>query len=126
LTGINVRPLPIEDKNSDCFRVPGIMDRKMELDHLARAEKTVALGERHIEREEQMIADLDRAGHDTRQARALLATYRLMQAEHIAHRNRLLEMLRQSHGDAIFQPGHYEGHAEQGPARADPPKGRAN
>lgn len=99
----------------------------MELDHLARAEKTVALGERHIEREEQMIADLDRAGHDTTQARALLATYRLTQVEHIAHRNRILEMLRQNQGDdPIFHPGHYEGHAEQGPARVDPPKGSAN
>jgi len=44
------------------------MDRKMELDHLTIAEKAVRDGERHIEREEQLIADLDRAGHDTKQA----------------------------------------------------------
>lgn len=69
------------------------MNRKMELDHLAIAERAVAAGERHIEREERMIADLDRAGHDTKQARETLATFRLMQAEHVAHRNRLLKML---------------------------------
>jgi hypothetical protein len=39
------------------------MDRKVELDHLAIAEKAVADGERHVERDEQMIADLFRPGH---------------------------------------------------------------
>ena len=103
------------------------MDRKMELDHLAIAEQAVALGDRHILREEQMIADLDRAGHDTTQARELLATYRLTQAEHVAHRNRLLAMLRRNGSDGrIFRPGHYEGRMEQDPARVVPLKGRAS
>jgi hypothetical protein len=44
------------------------MNRTMELTHLAIAEKAVAQGERHIQREEEMIAELDRAGHDTKQA----------------------------------------------------------
>ena len=65
----------------------------MELDHLALAEKAVAEGERHIEREEQMISDLDRGGHDTVLARAMLETLRRMQAEHAPHRNLLLKML---------------------------------
>ena len=34
------------------------MGRKMELAHFAIAEKAVADGEHHIEREEQMLADL--------------------------------------------------------------------
>jgi glutamine synthetase adenylyltransferase len=71
------------------------MDRKMELDHLAIAEKAVAKGERHIEREEQLIADLDRAGHDTKHARETLANFRRMQAEHVAHRDLLLKMLQE-------------------------------
>ena len=81
----------------------------MELDHLALAEKAVAEGERHIERDEQMISDLDRGGHDTVLARAMLETLRRMQAEHVAHRNLLLKMLGEHRGsDPIFQPGHYE------------------
>ena len=103
------------------------MDRKMELDHLALAEQAVALDDRHILREEQVTADLDRAGHDTTQARELLATYRQTQAEHVAHRNRILEMLRQSGSEErIFRPGHYEGRAEQDLARVDPPRGCAS
>ena len=65
------------------------MDRKMELDHLALADREVADGESHIAREEQMVSDLDRGGHDTKLALETLATYRRMQAEHIAHRNSL-------------------------------------
>ena len=90
------------------------MDRKMELDHLVIAEKAVAAGERHIEREEQAIADLDRAGHDTTLARATLATFRRAQAAHIAHRDTLLKMLQENTAkpcltaDPIFRPGHYD------------------
>lgn len=128
LTRIKVAAPPIEDKQGRSLQLGRrTMDRKMELDHLAVAERAVALGERHIEREERMIADLDRDGHDTTQARALLATYRLTQAEHVAHRNRLLRMLQQRNGSsAIFRPGHYEGRTEQDPARVDPFKGRTS
>jgi hypothetical protein len=91
-----------------CLKVAP-MNRQMELDHLAVAERAVLLGERHIQREEQMISDLDRGGHDTRQALTLLATYRKMQAEHIAHRNRILEMLqRDGNNGAILTPGHHD------------------
>ena len=90
------------------------MDRKMELDHLALAEKAIAEGDRHIDREEQMIADLDRGGHDTRLARETLATLRRMQAEHVAHRNLILEMLqRKEPPDPIFRPGHYNDSPQQ-------------
>ena len=87
------------------------MDRKIELAHFAIAEKAVADGEHHIEREEQMLADLDRAGHDTKQARETLAIFQRMQAEHVAHRNLLLKLLQQQGGspDPIYRPGHYEG-----------------
>ena len=71
------------------------MDRRMCLDHLAIAERAIAFGERHIAREEQLISDLDRAGRETKLALAVLATYRLTQAEHVRHRDLLLEMLQQ-------------------------------
>jgi hypothetical protein len=92
------------------------MDRKMELNHLALAESAVLQGERHIAREEQMISDLERGGHDTKLALETLANYRRMQAEHIAHRNMILKLLQQSgyccSPDPIFRPGHYEGSPE--------------
>ncbi|HZR75183.1 hypothetical protein [Bradyrhizobium sp.] len=92
------------------------MDRKMELDHLAIAEKAVVEGDRHIAREEQMIADLERGGHDTKLAFETLATLRRMQAAHIAHRDLLLKMLQQGNSaDAIFRPGHYDN--ASGPAK---------
>jgi hypothetical protein len=100
------------------------MDRKMELDHLAIAEKAVAAGERHIAREEQMIAELDRDGHDTSLALATLANYRRMQAEHVAHRDLLLKMLQQDAAKPhiacgpIFRPGHYGPRSEPERARA--------
>ncbi|HLZ01085.1 MAG TPA: hypothetical protein VKR55_02925 [Bradyrhizobium sp.] len=85
------------------------MDRRMALEHLATTEKGIALGERHIAREEQMIADLDRAGADTKLALAVLATYRQTQAEHVAHRNRLLKMLREPCTTATIPlPGRYD------------------
>jgi hypothetical protein len=90
------------------------MNREMELRHLALAEKTVALDERHIQREEQMISELDRDGHDTRHALALLETYRRTLAEHIAHRNMVLKLLQRKVGTgAIFRPGHYDSSPRQ-------------
>jgi hypothetical protein len=90
------------------------MDRKMELDHLAIGQRAISNGERHIQREEQAIADLDRAGHDTSLARDMLATFRRVQAEHVAHRNLILKMLQQDAAKPrvatgpIFRPGHYD------------------
>ena len=103
------------------------MDWKMELNHLALAESAVLQGEGHIAREEQMISDLERGGHDTKLALETLANYRRMQAEHVAHRNTLLKLLQQSgycySPDPIFRPGHYATNAEtredQYPAEAD-------
>jgi len=65
------------------------MDRQMELDHLVNAERAVADGERHIARQEQMVSDLERGGHDTKLALETLAVYRRMHAVHAAHRNLL-------------------------------------
>lgn len=103
------------------------MNREMELRHLALAEKAVAEGERHIQREEQMISELDRAGHDTSEARALLATYRRTQVQHVAHRNLILQMLHQKDKpDPIFRPGHYESSPQAGPTPVERPKDGSN
>jgi hypothetical protein len=66
------------------------------LAHLAIAEKNVALGERHIEHQEPLVSDLDRHGHDTSEALALLDMFRRPQAEHVAHRDFLLKELQDS------------------------------
>ena len=93
------------------------MERKMELAHLAIAEKTVADGERHIQRQEQRVAELDRDGHDTEQALATLATFRQMQAEHVAHRDLLLKIMQQDAARAQLVIG---------PIFRQPEKGRSS
>lgn len=90
------------------------MDRGIELAHLAVAEKAVAQGERHILQQEERVAELDRHGHDTRQALAVLAIFRKNQTQHLAHRDLLLKILQEDAArphlptGPIFQPGHYE------------------
>lgn len=71
------------------------MNREMELAHLAIADKAVASGERHILLQERRVAELDRDGHDTKQALATLAIFRRLQVEHVAHRDLILKVLQQ-------------------------------
>jgi hypothetical protein len=73
----------------------------------------VLQGEEHILQQEVRVAELDRDGHDTKQALETLATFRHMQAEHVAHRDRLLQMLRQEKVKPqptrpTFRLGHYD------------------
>ncbi|MBO4227573.1 hypothetical protein [Bradyrhizobium neotropicale] len=70
------------------------MDRNIQLRHLEQAEQHVRRGEKHIADQEQRIADLELLGHNTKSARSLLQTFRLVQAEHVAHRDRILKALR--------------------------------
>lgn len=69
------------------------MDRAILLQSLAQAEKHVALGEKHITRQESLIAELDRDGHDTNGARDVLATLLQSQAIHLESRARILREL---------------------------------
>jgi hypothetical protein len=69
------------------------MDRAALLQHLAQAEHHVAEGRRHLARQEELIAELDRDGHDTTEARKLLATLRATQALHQEDVERLLGQL---------------------------------
>ncbi len=63
------------------------MDRTILLERLAQAERHVAVGVRTV------IANLERHGHDTNQARALLAQFQSTQALHIADRDGLKKEL---------------------------------
>jgi len=89
------------------------MDRDREFAHLLRAEKTIAETGRRIADQERRVADLDRGGHDTKRARSVLGLYRLLQAQHLAHRRLVLQLLRYTNHPKepfrpIFRPGHYD------------------
>ena len=74
------------------------MDRAIIQDHLAQTERHVSQGKEHISRQREIIADLERGGHDSKAARALLVQFEEMQALHIADRDRLLRELSDSFG----------------------------
>ncbi len=67
------------------------MERAMIERHLVQAEEHVLLGEKHILRQREILAELDRGGHDTTQAAALLVTLEESQILHVADRDRLKE-----------------------------------
>ena len=58
-------------------------------DHLAQAERHVAEGQAHIKRQRELIVELQRDGHDTREAQRLLDTFIALEAAHTADRDRL-------------------------------------
>jgi hypothetical protein len=66
------------------------MDRGMQIRHLAEAEHHIAMGARHISNQQLLITDLHLAGEESALARSLLETFRLSQAQHIAHRDLIL------------------------------------
>ncbi len=69
------------------------MDRETLLRDFASAGQHVAQSDAHILKQEALIAELDRDGHDTSVARALLDSMRDTRALHIQHRGRLLKEL---------------------------------
>jgi hypothetical protein len=76
------------------------MDRTVIEANLAQAEAHVALGEKHISRQREIIAEMERDGHDAvaANARDLLRLFVELQAEHVAHRDRLRNELAESSG----------------------------
>jgi len=58
---------------------------------LARAEAHVVQGEKHVARQKEIIAGLERDGHEdaSRTARELLATFEMTQEAHVGDRDRL-------------------------------------
>jgi hypothetical protein len=72
------------------------MDRAFLEQLLVQAEQHVSLGERHIARQREIVAKLERDGHDSTQAKELLAVFLATQAAHVAGPERLQEELKRS------------------------------
>ena len=71
----------------------GRMDLAEIAENLAQAELHVASGERHIAQQRAIIDELERAGQDATEARALLAGFEQTQRLHIENRDRLRRQL---------------------------------
>ena len=65
------------------------MSRETLARHLAQAEARVALGQKHIGRQKEIITEPDAAGHDAGTARALLVVFEATQELHIADRDQI-------------------------------------
>lgn len=65
------------------------MDRATIISYLQAAEDHVANGEEQIADQSDHISSLERAGHDTSSASALLREMKQAQTQHLAHRDRL-------------------------------------
>ncbi|WFU42106.1 hypothetical protein QA640_06325 [Bradyrhizobium sp. CB82] len=61
------------------------MDLRLIRQHLAEAERHLALSDRCIARQIEIIDELDRDGHATELAHELLATYRAVHAKYLVH-----------------------------------------
>ena len=69
------------------------MDRALIISYLQAAEEQVASGDQQIARHCDLISTLERAGHDTTSAIALLRELKEMQIQHVAERDRLRDEL---------------------------------
>ena len=63
------------------------IDLRLVRAHLAQAERHIALSNKHIARQIEIIDRLERAGRSTNLALDILATYRLLRASHVEHRD---------------------------------------
>jgi len=70
------------------------LDGALALATLRRAEDHIAEAEAHIRRQREIVADLERDGHDTALAKDLLEIFEGTLANHIRLRDRLLEETR--------------------------------
>ena len=65
-------------------------------EHLALAQRHVMEGEGHVQKQRDIVAELERDGHDTTQARELLRTFEELLGEHYDDRARLEFQLAES------------------------------
>ena len=72
------------------------MERHLVLDHLARAMRHVAEAERHIARQREIVAQLERDGHDTSASRKLLEQFEQFYKLHVEDRDRLEKELHEA------------------------------
>jgi hypothetical protein len=71
------------------------MDLSITREYLAEAERHIALSNRHIARQVEIIEELGRSGCPIDLALDVLETYREVHAAHIAHRDRIRKELEQ-------------------------------
>lgn len=71
------------------------MDLRLIREHLAQAERHVALSDKHIARRVEIIDHLERLGRSTDLALDVLATYRRLRATHVEHRDMIRRELEQ-------------------------------
>jgi hypothetical protein len=69
------------------------MDRQILLEHLAQAERHIEAGARIVRRQRELIAELQRDGHDAKEARRLLKQFEDVQAMHLTEHDRLIKEL---------------------------------
>ena len=69
------------------------MDRALLIKHLTQAERHISEGLASLERQQALIADLAKGGHDTTQAEVLLREFEHSQTLHMASYERLLAEL---------------------------------
>lgn len=84
------------------------MDRALVELHLKQALEHIALGERHIARQHEIVAQIKERGADSTEAERLLATFEATQAMHIAHRDRIeqeLAAIEQHQKRSTLNPG---------------------
>ncbi len=72
------------------------MNRAALLQHLAQAEDHIATSEKNVRRQRELIAELERDGHDIAVARKLLSEFEKLQAMHDADRDRIIRLLSQT------------------------------
>jgi hypothetical protein len=69
------------------------MDKEMIVRHLAKAERAVALGQKHIAEQRAIIEQLSRSGRNMGQAEQLLLTFVETQRVHVEHLDRVRKEL---------------------------------
>ena len=72
------------------------MDREQLTEHLAQAERHIEQSYEHIARQSELVTRLQRDGHETSEAKRLLAEFEELLKIHIAGRDRLREELARS------------------------------
>ncbi len=70
-----------------------VVDRAFILEHLAKAEEHVVLGQEHVAHQRQLAEQLEHDGHDATAARAPLSQFEGLLAMHIKDRDRLVREL---------------------------------
>jgi hypothetical protein len=69
------------------------MNARLMQEHLAKAERHIALSDKHIARQIEIIDKLKSAGHSIALALSILDTFRTMRAARVAHRDTIRKEL---------------------------------